>query len=784
MKRWLARAVLGWLFGGGALILALGLLTGCQPTFLAREVYEQAHEGMPKNLEGRPDQMMAPLTEITRSPATVIDAERPPRYLELQEAIAIALENGHASGRAGAGTGRVDNNLVSFAGGSLIPQSERIRVLALNPAISFAAMEGAASRFDPIFITTMNWTGTDGISGVPNLPGNLGTVPGNGADLQVALVKAFATGGVGEIALLTNYRQLSNPAGNPFAFGLLNPQYSTRLSIGFEQPLWRDWGVDINQLLARFPTPLGQAFAGNNIFSAFNSRQNGVSAFVDRQSEGILISRLRFDQQRAEFERQIHTLLVQTEVAYWNLYSKYGQLYSFEENLRIMHRAYQENYNKFKAGNLEPQKYHQVRGQYEEFRAERLRALDEVIAAERELRGILGLKTEDGTRLVPTTPPVLAKFNPDWESSVRDALHLRPELILARDNVKYHDYLLSIQKNNLRPDLRGYARFEPFGNGNTLTGNGSFLDASGTLQPTNAIRSLTHSHLADYQLGINMSVPLGWRQEYAAIRAARLQLTQSYLLLKDQEEKTVRILHGEYAAVAHWYERIKAHRAERTGYRDSLLTLDSLVRSGSSKKTYGDPEFLEAQRRYAAALVKEYQAIAEYNNSLAKLEWAKGTIMRYNNVHISEGALPQCAQTRAVEYQKERTRSLMLRARPDVLRQPGLLAGAKALEPMELDPDDDRAARPHHIVPAKFETKPEVKHEAPRDIVVPASGVAQPPGEETPVKFRPQGAPRTLPKLEALPILEPTTGSLPAAPSVVRAAIGEPSSLDAANLRK
>jgi outer membrane protein TolC len=771
MKRRLARSVLGWLTGSVAAILALGGLAGCHQTFLAEEVYKQAYEGLPKNFEVNHDRIMDPLTAPTAAPPTVISADRAPRYLQLQEAIAIALENGHVSGRAGGGFGRPDDNLITFNGpSSLNAQSERIRVLALNPGITHAAIEASMARFDPVWITSINWVGTDAISGVPNLPGYLGTVPGQTATFQSSIVKAFATGGTAELSFLTDYRQLTNQANNPFAFGPLNPQYSARVSVGLEQPLWKDWGVEMNQLLSRFPNILGLGLVGNSAFLGFNQHQNAVSSFIDRQTEGILISRLRFDQQRTEFERSVQTLLVNTEVAYWNLYNKYGQLYSFEENFRIMHRAWQDNYNKFKAGQLAPEKYHQASGQYHEFRGERLRALDEVIAAERDLRAILGMKNQDGTRLIPITPPTLAELKPDWESSVRDALNLRPEILLARDNVKYHQYLLSIQKNNLKPDLRVFARFEPFGDGSTLTGSGTFTDASGTVQPTNAFRSLTHTHLADYQIGINLNMPLGFRAEFAAIRAARLELTQSYFVLKDQEEKAIRYLEFQVAEVAHWWERIKVHRAERIGYRDSLMTLYDLTKNG--KKTFGDPEFLEAQRRYAAALVKEYQAIAEYNNSLARLEWAKGTNMRYNNVHISEGALPECAQIRAVDYQKERTHSIMLKTRPDNLNQPGVLIGEKVTEPISLrtELEEDKSILRYRVAPSERE---QLKAPPP---VIPASteGIPLPPiSEVKPIEYRPEGTPKVapprtpepLPKLDpSLLVVPPNTGSLPPSP--------------------
>ena len=50
--------------------------------------------------------------------------------------------------------------------------------------------------------------------------------------------------------------------------------------------------------------------------------------------EGILITRIRFDQARAEFERNINFMVINVEFAYWTLYGSYWTLYSREQALR------------------------------------------------------------------------------------------------------------------------------------------------------------------------------------------------------------------------------------------------------------------------------------------------------------------------------------------------------------------------------------------------------------------------------------------------------------------
>mgnify|MGYP001551859440 CR=1 FL=1 len=49
---------------------------------------------------------------------------------------------------------------------------------------------------------------------------------------------------------------------------------------------------------------------------------------------------------------------------------------------------------------------------------------------------------------------------------------------------------------------------------------------------------------------------------------------------------------------------------------------------------------LDTQERVATAKIAEAQALSNYNNSLAKLERAKGTLLKYNNVVMDEDKFP------------------------------------------------------------------------------------------------------------------------------------------------
>src|SRR5262249_19746125 len=140
-----------WLAGVGGVLLVLGLSTGCnRQCFLTKEAWEQSTQSalLPPDLERPGSLPHDPVTPPVPTPPRLTDPDRPPRYLRLQEAIAIALENGTASGRTGAGQGVYDTNMVSLnAGGggsstqTFTGQSDNVCVLALQPALSGSGME-------------------------------------------------------------------------------------------------------------------------------------------------------------------------------------------------------------------------------------------------------------------------------------------------------------------------------------------------------------------------------------------------------------------------------------------------------------------------------------------------------------------------------------------------------------------------------------------------------------------------------------------------------------------
>jgi outer membrane protein TolC len=637
MTRWNARLA--------AVAMLMAGLIGCrQQCFMTEADFLQSKNSVslsPPGLEYDPHAAITPGQLNSPPPTTVNDLNRPIRYISLQECIAIALEQGNIGSQSSVFPGIVNDTLVAF-NGRLVAGDDSIRVLALEPAILASDIESSLARFDARWISSATWTKTDdaianGLQSFQN---------GDSAQVQTGIYKPLPTGGVAGLTFTNQYTFLTTPPNNFAGVQIVNPSYRPRAQVLLEQPLLQNFGVEINQITTTVP---------NSTLVPGGLRPSGGT-----RTEGILITRIRFDQQRAEFERNVNFMLLNVEFAYWNLYGSYFQLYSREQGLRQSLVSWQVNLIRFNAGQIAIQDLEQTRAQYELFRAQRFTALGRVLENERQLRGLLGMLVEDGYRLVPSDSPVLAPVKPEWGSSLQEALARRPELILARHDLKFRQLDLIGQKNFLKPDLRVFATYDVNGLGTRL--DGSEQDPNGKLG--NAFASLTNNVFNSWTVGLRMDVAIGNRDAYAAVRTARLNLSRSYWQLRDQEQKAMSLLAQQYRNLEQYYGEIGAQRAQRLANAKQLEARFNLFKAGSQRGTID--VLLEAQRNLADSLASEYQAIVNYNNSICAFQFAKGTILDFNSVRISEGALPAAVQVRATEQQRQRTEaSLILRERPD-----------------------------------------------------------------------------------------------------------------------
>ena len=717
----------------GLVAFALAGLVGCkQQLFLDPGDMQQARmAGLPIHLETNPHDAITPPTvqTIGKQPATVLDPSRPARPVTLKECMAIALEQGNVGNQSTQQFG-FKNEVVATQNGANGPDA--IRAFALDPASAAASIERALSRFDARWVTQMIWQKVDQPVAAQFLSFQQQR---DGASFSSRLDKPLPSGGLAGITFNVDYSKYNSTSSQA---GFVNPNYTPRVTFSFQQPLLRQFGVEINQMNDFHP---GRGDAGDFNFPV------GSSPFASNLpgQASILVTRIRRDQSQVTFESQVNFLLVNLETAYWNLYSAYYNLYAQEEGLRQSYDGLRFTKARVDAGTDPPQQLDQAQAQLDLFGAQVLTARGQVLENERQLRGFMGLRSDDGQRLVPMDEPNLAPYMPDFYEAANEAMAYKPELMVLRQEVKISQLQLRVTRNNRQPDLRFVANYDVAGLGTRLDGS-EFLDANST-SPGNALASLRSNQFNSWDVRLRLDVPIGFRDTNAQVRQAQLQLTRNYIQLRDAEVKALEYLTQQHRRVVETHAVLPNLRSRREALQKFLHKFRIRIEIG----TFASQEYLNyltGQRDLADAIRAEFAAVAQYNSALAQFEFAKGTILRYNNIQLQEGPLPPGVQKRAVDHEQERMKAIKLRERPAADNAPrspshelGPAVGSPTLPKIgempaspelgqEADPKKGAVPTPNPLPGANPLPKPALKPAVPEVIATPpvSSGIVLPIG--------------------------------------------------------
>jgi len=701
--RWKARIV-----GGILAVCGTTGMTGCkQQMFLEPADWKEAiRPEIPASLETSPHDPIVPASAISgTSPATVLDPKRLLRPISLKEAIAIAIEQGNI-GIGGQGgfqnAGSVNDSLPQFQGRN-VSGTDSIRALVLDPAVQAAEIERSLSKFDARFTSSLTWGKQD------QATLNLQQSFSNGDTFQFSstIAKPLPSGGLAGITTSMNYLNLSTPPPANSGFVTLNSSYQPRVQFIFEQPLLQGFGVETNQLTTAHP--------GSVLIP-------GLRPSGGQGSEGILITRIRNEQARQSFDVSVNQMLLNVEAAYWNLYSAYYNLYAQEEAVKQSLAGVQFLKQRNVAGIDPPFQLPQAESQYWGFRQQMIAARGQVLSADRAFRGLLGMKSDDGTIFRPTDEPTEAKFKPDFYALYSESLQNRPELILARQDVKSQQLNLELQKNQRMPDLRVGGFYDVNGLGARLNGG----------PDVNALANLASNQFNSWQMFVRFDMPIGFRDANALVRQGQLGLWRSFTQLQDAERKAYEVLVDAFRRMDESYATIQVARAGRLATEKLVNGINDRVNAGS----YNSQEYinlLQGQRDLARATSDEYRAIAQYNTALAQIEFAKGTIQQYNSVSVADGPLPNYVQKKAADHFRAQSLAIKIREHPAILPLKGLDT-YQMLNPSTLPEVSPSAPLPGGIVPQPIVIPAPIGQAAPGTVI--PSPLSSPVG--SPVSSLPQ----------------------------------------------
>ena len=431
------------------------------------------------------------------------------------------------------------------------------------------------SQFDPLLQMGGGWSRTASqITNVLDGPGTGITStstdffgPPQGLADQIRLSKQTRLGGSLAANFGTQY-MFYDPGGN---FLALNPNIRSNFSVHASQPFGKGSGRKVNAI-------------------------------------GIRIARQTHHSATYQVNVQVRSTVFSVVSAYWNLYGAISQLISMDQSVVQGRETWEKEKERLELGDSAAPNVAEARAALEKFRSRQVTARRSVADAERALRDLLGLPHEDGSRITPVTLP--HKLEPDlnWEQAVINAVNVRPEMSLAKSNLKIARYNVDTARDGLRPDLEGYAQW-------TLSGAADKFDES--------VRIVADNDFHSWQMGFVFQKQLGRRLDRASMRQAQLAQSRTAKSVEVTRRQIYTELHAAYQSVATAWEVIQLQRARRAASLEVLNARKEMYNIGEiSLETY-----LRATAEWSSSMAEERSAIALYNSALAQWELARGTIL-------------------------------------------------------------------------------------------------------------------------------------------------------------
>jgi len=631
-------------------MLAFLMLAGCHPTqpFYFHEDGDLSHYLDAATQLEDPDVNSDTLAEVDNSqaPYTLTDPEFQEFWdLQLEDVINIALQNSKVIRDLGAVSSGINTGSVASTGAPatripdrLIGASDSSQTI-YDPAVfetdPQAGVEAALSVFDAQVSSSLVHQKSEQQQNIAAFGPTGALFPsvsiGDSTAFNFEVSKQSATGASFAVRNTTTY-----DAGNAFGPSrALRDFYTTSFEAEARMPILRGRGAQVN----RVP---------------------------------VMIARIRHDVSLADFEAGIRNLLANIENAYWDLHCSYRNLQTNKSGRDSSLLTWKITYEKWKNGASPVNEEAQAREQYYSFRSQVEGALRDLYNKENNLRWLMGLAPTDGRLIRPIDEPTVASVAFDWHQVHPEALARTAELRRIKWIIKQRELELIQSRNQLLPQLDVFAVYGVNGAGDDLvrsTRNGvQFPGTSST-----AFESLTSGDFTSAQLGVELTLPVGFRNALSGVRNSQLQLAREKARLEDMELNISHVLSLALRDLDGSYQLAQTHFNRWTAAKKEVDTLQVLYESGASGQNAARSPLdllLDAQRRRALAQIAYYQSICDYNKAIAQIHYRKGSLLEYNNVNLAEGPWPSKAYDDAMGHARRRDAANFINygwSRPNVM---------------------------------------------------------------------------------------------------------------------
>jgi outer membrane protein TolC len=469
-----------------------------------------------------------------------------------------------------------------------------VAVEVINPELARLSVAGAGEKFLPTLGFNFNASHTNQASySWIQASDQLST---KYSDYSAEVNQLIPTGGKLSLSV-ESYKNDSNAK-----FQTINPYYGSTLTLGFTQPLLRNFGFTASR---------------REILIAQNNEKISENDFRD-----VLL-------------RTINSV----DQAYWNLVYSINALEVMRQSLQLAEDLLEKNKKEISIGTLAPKEILSAQS------AVALRKAD-IISGETlvrdnmdRLRTLINLPPEDRTtEIVPTDKPSFIEREITFDEAMALARENRPDLLSSEYEFKNKSLDLFYARNQLLPSLNLNASYWSPGISGTQI---LFLDnnpLSGIVigkipgGASKAFRDALDFKYRNWSVYLTLDVPLNTVFSRAAAAQAKLGVEQTVRQQKRLEQQAEFEVESALRSLRSDYDQVQAYRVARELAEQTLEAEEAKFKAGMSNNYF----VLQYQRDLAQARSLELRAIIDYNLSSSLLDRVTGVGLKTRNIKLTD----------------------------------------------------------------------------------------------------------------------------------------------------
>lgn len=348
-------------------------------------------------------------------------------------------------------------------------------------------------------------------------------------------------------------------------------------------------------------------------------RQHLLKDFwIDSDREMLLVRRVELKISQLALRFQIMTTLLAVELAYNDLIDSSEEIVVQEQALALRREFVKETERRVQVGELPPLENVQAETQLQNTLTALAVARDVFAARQNTL---IGLLTDNYTKWVdltlqPTDKLVALPLEATSSRSFLLALANRPDLQEARLEVEKTGVMVKFRLNQLFPNLDVLGSYGGLG-GEPFSGGASLNDALSVRYP-------------EYSYGVVFSIPLSNVRARADYRASKATKEIAQLQLQKAEQDVLLQVSRFINSAGYLFSQVDSTRQARIYAEAALKSEVERFENGFTTSFV----VLQYQEILTAARTAEIRARVEYNNALAQLAFAEGTILERHHLTL------------------------------------------------------------------------------------------------------------------------------------------------------